>query len=163
MFKRILICTIAILLTGGFAAFAASPDRQIQLREAQLRESPSYLSRIMTVIPYGQTVTILKEQSGWAEVITEDQSFTGWLHQSALTKRKLQLAAADRNAELSVSSEEQALAGKGFNSQVESEFKERNGSAAFAIVDEMERLKVPYDQIIAFLNEGGLLTQEGVQ
>jgi hypothetical protein len=46
------------------------------------------------------------------------------MHSSALTKKKLKLAAGEADAATTVSSEEQALAGKGFNSDVEAKFKE---------------------------------------
>ncbi|MFH0880636.1 MAG: hypothetical protein V2A34_13050, partial [Lentisphaerota bacterium] len=52
------------------------------------------------------------------------------------------------------SGEELALAGKGFNSDVEAEFKSQNKNVDFTWVDKMEKMKETPDELISFLKEG---------
>jgi hypothetical protein len=56
---------------------------------------------------------------------------------------------------------ETALAGKGFNSEVEAQFKARNKKADFATVDRMERLSVPESEVARFIKQGALMVPKG--
>ena len=78
------------------------------------------------------------------------------MHTSALTKKKLKLSAGEANASTTVSSEEQALAGKGFNSDVEAKFKENNAEIDFSWVDKMEKIKIKTSTLIKFLEQGDI-------
>jgi hypothetical protein len=78
------------------------------------------------------------------------------MHSSALTKKKLKLASGKDNATTTVSSEEQALAGKGFNSEVEAKFKEDNAEIDFTWVDKMEKIKIKTPTLIKFLEKGDI-------
>ena len=67
---------------------------------------------------------------------------------------KLSAGAADVGK--TASGEELAMAGKGFNSRVEADFKNKNRDIDFTWIDKMETLKVSEKQSRAFLKEGGL-------
>lgn len=138
-------------------------ELSVQVREAKLRATPSYLGRILASLPYTARVTLIAEQGDWLNVKTPENNATGWMHQSALTKKKLALTAGEEQATQSVTTDEQALAGKGFNSQVEAQFQKRNQQTAFALVDKMEKRSISLSQIQAFLQKGDLVanTEEG--
>jgi len=151
------IATLIIL--GGLALAASARELSVQVREGQLRASPSFLSQIRAVIPYAERVQVLAEQGDWLQVQPLSSPLQGWMHQSALTRQKLKLTAGEREATQTVTTDEQALAGKGFNPQVEAEFRSRNAEAAFAWVDKMEQREISPAAILAFLRKGGLLPQ----
>jgi hypothetical protein len=62
----------------------------------------------------------------------------------------------------SASSDELALAGKGFSKQVENEFKGKNPKINYAWVDRMEKFVVSEKQIKRFLKEGELSPKGGL-
>lgn len=155
----ILLITICSLS----AAYARTREMTVQVREAQLRTAPSFLSQIRERIPYTQRVNILEERGDWLHVQTQSSQNKGWMHQSSLTQKKLTLTAGEQQATQSVTTDEQALAGKGFNAQVEAEFRKRNADAAFALVDKMEQRTVTPQAIQIFLIDGGLISPDANQ
>lgn len=66
------------------------------------------------------------------------------------------IAAMDKSMKTSATADEIALAGKGFNKQVEDAYKSRNKGVSFAEVDRMLRIKVSPDELRKFLMEGKL-------
>ncbi len=159
--KRYLWFCIVLSVVASTAWAARERQMSVQVREAQLRSAPGFLSRILVTVPYTERVSILEERSDWSRVRTIQGGVEGWLHNSALTSKRLTLSGDGPDAQLAVSSDEQALAGKGFNSDVEKEFKARNRNADFHIVDRMEKSEVPTDVILQFLKEGGLDAAKG--
>lgn len=141
-------------------------EMSVQVREGKLRSAPSFLSRVLQTLPYTHRVSILETTGDWLQVqpLASSEkglpSEKGWMHTSSLTPRKLVLSPGETDAATGVSTEEQALAGKGFNAQVEKEFKQRNADTCFEWVDRMEKLDVPIPEIQQFLKKGGLITSQ---
>ncbi len=146
-----------VLLAGILAAasvvLAASEKMSVQVKTSQLRAKPSFLGGVVATVVYADRVTVAGKQNPWLKV-TDARGRTGWIHQSALTKKRIVLSAGAADAGKGVSGEELALAGKGFNSQVEAEFKAENASIDFTWVDRMEAFRVTPDEASAFLAEG---------
>lgn len=160
--NRTLRWCIALLLLAVMPALAAkTKTMSIQVRQGQLRSTPSYLSRIKTTLNYTDRVTILEEKGVWMRVRPEAGTIEGWIHSASLTKKKLALKSGDTDATTAVSTEEQALAGKGFNSDVEAKFKENNDKVSFEWVDKMEKITIPTPKIISFLKAGDVKAKEG--
>ena len=84
------------------------------------------------------------------------------MHSSALTSKKIELKAGAQDVQASVSSNELALAGKGFNQQVEGQFKAKNPDIDFTWIDRMETFAVTEEQMQQFLQTGGLSPQGGL-
>jgi hypothetical protein len=63
--------------------------------------------------------------------------------------------------ETGASGEELAVAGKGFNADVEKEFKVDHADIDFTWVDTMEQMKVSPQELMSFLTEGGVQPQMG--
>ncbi|MFZ5571864.1 MAG: SH3 domain-containing protein [Thermodesulfobacteriota bacterium] len=161
------ICTLpALMLAGFFGLFlAAAPAfaekaMSVQIRKAELRSGPSYLAKPLAQAVYGDRLFIDAEKGPWRKVRNPKTGKTGWLHQSALTPKTIKLTAGDKDVALSASSDELQLAGKGFNKQVEEEFKNRNRDVSFEWVDRMSRITVSQDQKQAFLQNGRLTPRE---
>jgi uncharacterized protein YgiM (DUF1202 family) len=151
-----------LLLLAVIPSFAArTKTMSVQVRTGQLRSAPSYLSRVVSSLDYTTRVNVLEKKGAWMRVQVEAGDAQGWMHEATLTKKKLKLKAGSTDATTAVSSEEQALAGKGFNSDVESKFKERNGEIDFSWVDKMEQITIPPPTLIEFLKTGDVKAPKG--
>ena len=65
--------------------------------------------------------------------------------------------------EQAASSDEVALAGKGFNEEVEKKFKEGNSEVNYAAVDEMEKIVVSQQEMEQFLDTGAVFPEGGAK
>lgn len=151
---------LLLIAFAAVTAWAATQMMSVQVREGQLRERPSFLGKVVAGVQYGDRMTVLSTQAGWTRVKTGSGQ-TGWIHSSALTEKKVVLKAGDVDADTAASGEELALAGKGFNNEVEGEFKAENPDVDYAWVDRMEKMTVSIDESIAFLAAGGVEPKGG--
>ncbi len=156
---RMRLLAAAVLLLAAGAAFAA--EMSVTVKQTQVRDKPSFLGKILGVLSYADRVTVVDDSNkAWFKVTGPDGKLTGWVSASALTTKKIELAAGSQNVQQSASSGEVALAGKGFNETVEQEYK-ADGKLDYTWVDKMEQITVSPDQLSAFINKGGLTPQEG--
>ena len=151
----ILAATATVLLTG-----VARADRMsVQVQDGQVRATPSFLGAVVAKLPYGSSVEAQPEQNGWMQVETATGQ-QGWMSASSLTKKKITLSTGGGGA-TGASSDELALAGKGFNSDVEKEFKKQNPNVSFAAVDQMAKIKITPHEMQKFLAEGSVKPPTG--
>ncbi len=134
----------------------------VQVRDAQVRDKPSFVGRVVGNLAYGDRVEVQESQGGWARVSLPGGA-GGWMHNSALTAQKIVLAAGQDNVRVGASGDELALAGKGFNSDVEAQFKKDHRNIDFAWVDKMGKIKIPASEMQAFLKAGGVAPEGGAQ
>ncbi len=148
----------------GFSAvttFAATATiMSIQISKAELRDSPSYLGKVVTSLAYGDKVTVQSQNGAWNQV--NISGHTGWLHNSALSKKEI-IMKSGTGAQTTASSGELALAGKGFNSDVEKQFKDNHKEINFAPIDKMEKIKIPLADIQEFAKAGKLQSAGGAK
>ena len=137
-----------------------SKAMSVQVKQCQLRNKPTFLGKVMTQLKYGDRVEIEKEDNSWARVIPAGKD-PGWVHLSALSEKEIILNPNSSNIKEAASSDEIALAGKGFNKQVEEKFKQDNKNIDFTWVDKMEKMVVSQNDIQAFLSKGGLKAEGG--
>jgi SH3-like domain-containing protein len=157
---RVLV-VVLVTLWAASAAFGQSGSmRSVTVRETQLRATPSFLGKIVAVLAYADRVELLETQRDWARVRLADGKTQGWVHASALTEKRVVLQAGSENVRQSASSSEVALAGKGFNAEVEARYREETG-LDYTWVDRMEGFEVSPEQIVAFLQAGALEPAEG--
>jgi len=154
---------VLLAVTGIFSAGLAlgGDSLTVQVRDGQVRATPCFLGKIVGTLHYGDRVTVLDQNGDWNRV--NNPRFRGWMHSSALTKTQISLQAGGNDAPLAASGDELALAGKGFNKQVESAFKAKNPQMDYAWVDRMETIKITPEEMAQFLQQGGLSPQGGVQ
>jgi len=148
---------LALCLCGVLAL--AATVLQVQVRDGQIRENPSFVGKIVGKAAYGQSVNILEERGDWCKVSVGGT--TGWMHKSSLTDQKLTLASGSGAAE-GVSGKEMALAGKGFSAQVEADYR-RNHGGNYAAIDAMERVHYDPAALLAFLAQGGVKPEGGAR
>ena len=118
----------------------------VAVKSAELRNSPGSFAGVVATISLGDAVTVVETRGNWIQVRAGNQ--TGWTQSSGLRARRVVSSGPATAAEVS-------LAGKGFNSQVESEYR-REGALNYAAVDSMEQLSIPGTELLDFINEGRL-------
>lgn len=155
--KRCMLWMGLVLLA---AAGTSAATMSVQVKTGQIRATPSFLGTIVAPVAYGDRVDVVLEQGEWMKVSTT-QGKEGWIHNSALTKKRIVLQAGGKDVAGAASSDELALAGKGFNSEVEGEFKAANKDIDFTWVDRMEKWKVDIKEMQKFLEDGGVKPSEG--
>jgi len=156
---RVRLFAAAVLLLAAGAAFGA--EMSVTVKQTQVRDKPSYLGKILGSLSYGDRVTVLDQSNkAWMKVTGPDGKLQGWVSASALTTKKIELAAGSENVQQGASSGEVALAGKGFNETVEKEYK-ADGKLDYTWVDKMGQITVSPDQLAAFVSQGGLASPEG--
>ena len=151
MKKWILMWCAALLATGAWAAKEMSE----QVRDGQLRNRASFLGTVTGAVAYGDRVTVNQTQAGWCEVATAAGK-SGWIHESALTPKRVVLSSGANDARTGASGQEVALAGKGFSKEVEASYKSQNRDIDYTWVDWMGQQKVSNDQLVQFLKQGDL-------
>ena len=170
-FEKILLMGALAWLAGVMAFAGDQKVMSVQVKEGQLRAKPAFLAKIVATLAYGDRVVVLEEQTDWMRVSLEkDENVNGWLHKSALTKKEIALKAGAATGQ--VSDSEVVIAGKGFNAQVEKEFKQKNPNLDYTWINKMwgdEKLgiagapefKVSPEKIRQFSQEGGLAAEGG--
>lgn len=152
---------LLVLLMASTTAGDAVKMMSVQVKQGEVRATPYFLGKIVATLSYGDRVEVLGSKESWLRVSTQGKGVTGWMHTSALSEKRIVLKAGGRDAQVAASGGELALAGKGFNADVEAEFKARNRNIDFSWIDRLQAVKVPPERIAAFLQEGGLASAQG--
>jgi hypothetical protein len=152
---------LLLAVAGLCLAPASRADTlNVQVRTGKLREQPSFLGKIVAEVSYGDQLRILREQGEWV-MGRSPSGRQGWIHVSALTDDQIVLAAGTGEVQTGASGDELALAGKGFNAQVEAEYRAQNREIDFAWVDRMEKFTVSPEEMIGFLKTGQVTPPAG--
>lgn len=150
-----IVIALAFHLSQEVTGYLSAEQMNVQVKNGKLRQKPSFLSPLMSgSIRYGQKVHVLEQKGPWSKIRAGRS--TGWIHTSALTDDDIQLQAGSSLASGAASKDEVALAGKGFNSEVENEYKSQNPELQFARIDRMEKDGVSISEIQSFIKEGQL-------
>lgn len=180
---RFIAVAVFVSLCIVFSGIAAPPKTMtVQVKEGQLRGTPSFLAGIVARPSYGERVEIIEDKGAWKKVSV--RGVQGWMHTSALTTKVIALKAGTGTTQTgagagevalagkadlpptssgsqSVTTGEIALAGKGFSEEVEKQYKTLNPKLDYAWVDKMEGFKVTPEQMQAFLKQGSVMPAEG--
>jgi len=138
-----------------FVAVLLAQTLTVKVQTTYVRKEPKFYASPVATISAGESVTQLSSQAGWFRVRTS-QGVEGWIHSQAVATGKLAVAAMDKSLRTSATADEVALAGKGFNRQVEEEYRSRNKGISFGEVDRMLRIRVSPDELRRFLEDGRL-------
>ena len=135
-------------------AFAAD-TLVVKVQTTQLRGKPQFFAPGVAPLKAGDKLTKVAEASGWMQVRTAGGA-AGWVHGSAVAPPGSQIFAGAGDMKTQATASEVALAGKGFNKQIEDSYRAKNKSANFAEVDRMQQLKVTAAALEQFLKQGRL-------
>jgi hypothetical protein len=155
-----------LFCAAGMLFAADAKQRTVTVKITQLRATPSYLGKVVGELKYGERVTLLDQPADapkdWLKVIGPDNKLQGWVNASSLTQKDIAVKSGSGTVSQSASSGDVALAGKGFNSDVEKQYKE-NEHLDYTWVDKMEAFQVLQQQVSLFLSQGGLSEPGGAQ
>ena len=162
--RRVRSSGLALFVVGALAAvaLAAGTVLTIQIQETRLRGGAKFWAPSVTTVRYGEKVTQVGSHGAWFEVTTAAGQ-RGWIHQSAVTTKSVDLSGGSSTADAQTTTAEVSLAGKGFSDEVEEAYRRQNPQSNFAAVDRMERLQVSDKELVKFLREGALADWRGVQ
>jgi SH3-like domain-containing protein len=144
------VCIFIVLVT-----VLVAETLMVKIQTTNLRKEPKFYASTIAVLKAGEVVEKISTANGWYQVKTAG-GIVGWLHSSAVQTGKFALAAVDKSLTTKATADEIALAGKGFNKQVEQSYKAKHSEANFAAVDRMLKVKVSQSQLLKFLKEGKL-------
>lgn len=148
--QRLLTASVIVLL---MPVTALATSLSIQVEEGPIRKTPSFLGEIIDKVIYGESVELINNQDAWRRVKTSKTS--GWIHQSAVSEAKTELLPGT-DVNTGASGKEIALAGKGFNAEVEAAYKAGHQQISFAWIDKMEKFTVDNAELEQFIKQGGL-------
>lgn len=150
---------IGMMLLVSMAAFAGSTPKEVTVtsKQGSVKVKADHMSKNVEVVVYGDKLKITTKENDWYQVTTPSGK-TGWIHESATTTKKISIERDAKVDDSSSSHDEVALAGKGFNKQVEQAYVKDNPNLqrAFQQVNQIEALKVPVAQLSAFIKQGQL-------
>lgn len=153
------IVMAAAVMAASTVMTASAATMSVQVKDAPVRAAPSFVGQVVGTLAYGDQVEIQQTQGAWSKVA--GAGVTGWIHTSALSSKKIVLAAGQTQAKVAASGDELALAGKGFNSDVEAQFKAGHKDIDFTWINRMEKIRIPAAEMQAFLKDGDVTPREG--
>lgn len=147
---------LLLVITPTTADEAEEVVVQVQTAQASLRSSPEPLGEIRYTLSYGDSAVRREVRDGWLLLAPESRpGFEGWAHRSAVTRKEIEWSAGEETVESGASSDELALAGKGFDEQVEEEYRSET-DLDFTWVDRMSEYEVDHERKREFMEEGEL-------
>jgi hypothetical protein len=163
------IVALSLLLLVAVAVFAAVTlkDRSVIVKETAVRDTQGYSAKILGKIVYTDRVQVLDLPAGssWAKVRFAARKLEGWVHLSTLSKDgRLLIKGGDETVKTPPEGYEVALAGKGFNEEVEAETR-KDEKLNYKAVDDMVEYsaKILSTDVSAFITQGGLIVEGGAR
>jgi hypothetical protein len=151
--KKLSVFMIMSFATVGFlsAQVARGGTLYVAVKTVTLKSSTGFFATNRGTLNYGDVVTVLQVSGKFVEVRSAaNSSLTGWTASANLSAK--QIVSGNTS---SVSARETALAGKGFNQEVEDAYKTK-GNLNYADVDRVEAVTVRETDLLRFLEDGHL-------
>ena len=120
--KKILGFSILILFVAGtaMAQISQGGTAWISARTVTLKSSTGFFASNRGTVSYGDQVSVLQVSGNWAEVRSANNpSLTGWMSSANLSSRRIVASGSTGSATAS----EMALAGKGFDRDIENAYR----------------------------------------
>lgn len=149
---RIIILLAATFLLLATSAFAETV--RVVTKDNVIRDECRFFSQVKARVRYDDPLQVLGKEADWYRV--KFHNVKGCIHKSAVVEQEVSLAGVSGSSMQSASKEEVALAGKGFNPQVEQSFKSKHPNLDFEAVNRIEGFKVPEENLRKFIRTGGL-------
>ncbi len=142
-----------IFLAAPALATGDAPVLTVLVRETPIRKSPQFYAASVATARLGDKLASIDGQAGWFRVVSGSK--TGWVHQSAVTQRKVKLTASGGESS-ETTADEVTLAGKGFNESVEGSYRQKHPKSNFAAVESLLQTSVSEKDVLRFVHEGAL-------
>lgn len=152
--------TFAGLIAFTTVAFAAS-SVMVSVKQTSIRSDRQFFAPTVATANFQQRLAVVSKKGDWYEVKVNGKK--GYVHASAVGEgagSKGGSSIFDDDPK-KASSDDVALAGKGFNPQVEKQYKQKNPKLNFAAVDKMEKNTVSDASLSTFAAQGKLSPKGG--
>jgi len=172
---------LALLLCLSAPLFAPAPalaasQVMVTVKQTSVRAEPAFYAKVVATLHYTDQLQVVDERQGWLRI--RHGSNIGWVHSSAVSGTgstasgdSAMAGLGSALAALSGQSSKQgsgqqfterdvALAGKGFNTKVEGEYRKQNPGANFAAVDKMEKQTASPRTLMRFADAGDLQARQ---
>jgi len=153
--KRPIPMTLSVCLLILIVSLLVAETLTVKVQSTSLRSTPKFYSSAVQTLSAGQKLEKIAAQDGWIQVKTSG-GVVGWVHSSAVEVPKFDLMASNKGLKTQASAGEVALAGKGFNKQVEESYRAKHKDVSFAWVDKMLQIKIAAAKIEEFMKKGKL-------
>jgi len=148
---RLLLLFVLTFCMGSLVFSQTDLNRRyVAVKTTPLKSSAGFFGQELRSLSQGDEVIFIRADGKWTEIRAGNQ--TGWVATDSLSSRRV---AASGSA---VTASEVALAGKGFSAEVEVEYR-KNG-LDYSMVDSMERINIPFSELLVFVNNGRLAKGE---
>lgn len=176
-FSRARKAGAALLLVAAAALHSGASDAvagevTVAVKNAVVRKSPSFIAPAAFQTAYGDRFQEIGGENGWIQV--KSGKGTGWLHQTAVTEKKVDLSGLTPGEASKGSSAEVVFAakgigdrpgasngiplpGKGFDATAEKVLASKGRSAGYASLDKLAASSGKGDDLASFAKQGGLL------
>lgn len=127
-------------------------------KTTKLRAQKKVFAPAVAELHEGDKLVFQSRDGAWLSV-KQDQ-LAGWLHETDVSKNP-DVRLSGEGVRENYSASETSAARKGFNPQVEREYRGKNPNLenAFQVVDKLQARATPEAEVRAFLVEGGLLKE----
>lgn len=155
--KRYSMGILVIILVIGSSTAQVIPGSTmyVAVKNVSVKAATDFFAAEQGTLVYGNAVTVLQKKGKWVEVQAAQVSLQGWVASASLTSKRI-IASRTRT---SASTQELALAGKGFSEEVETLYRQEGGFDYDAI-DDVENRKIPEADLYIFLIDGHLTMGE---
>jgi hypothetical protein len=143
---------ISIILSSAHAAYADSA--RIITRENAVREDCRFFAPVKKKVRLNEMVDIVSKDGDWLRV--KYKGVAGCIHKSAVDEKNVDISGVSGSKSHAASRDEVALAGKGFNPEVEKTYKGKHPELDFKSIDNMEGSSPSDESIKKFVSNGGL-------
>ena len=144
--RRTLVC-MAVLGACLFLATALPANTMKTIRDAVLRDSPSFQGKVVATLSSGTPIVLLHEEGKWFKVQAGEKQ--GWLPTSAICSKPMSLKmAATRIGTGPPTSEVDLVLGKS------ARFRAGNTNRDYDSVDKMESFVMSPEECAIFLRTG---------
>jgi hypothetical protein len=145
---------VILLALCLISSVAAAATVKVITQEAMIRTDKRFFSPALVRAPFGAALQELGREGDWFRV--NYQGKEGWIHKSAVQEQKFQLSSLAGGQAEEASRDEVALAGKGFNPEVEKAFRDKNPKMRYDLVNQVQAYRVEEQRLQAFIRAGNL-------
>ena len=153
--KRPISLTLTISLLILIVSLLVAETLTVKVQSTSLRNTPKFYAPTVQSVNAGEKLEKISAQGGWIQVRTSG-GVVGWVHSSAVDVPKFDLLASNKGLKTQASASEVALAGKGFNKQVEDSFRAKHKDVSFVWVDRLLQIRIAAAQVEEFMKKGKL-------
>jgi hypothetical protein len=158
--RPLLAAPMLLFVAAGTIPQGQGDALTVTRKEGKLRAQKRVFAPAVADLHEGDKLVCEQKDGAW--LLAKFRDVEGWVHESDVTANK-EVRLSGEGVRESYSASEAAAARKGFNPQVEREYKLSNPqlAAAFARVDQIAGYRVSEAETKAFLQQGGLWHEDG--